>query len=263
MSITTQYEPRRLIRVVACVAPPFCPGEVHELAAADVVVDSDGVRLEALRRKVFAMADETSGCGGTGCTPLHVAECVWGGRPPDVLVAHDASTASLVFKGPLTGQVPWISLHKLARRVWPGQHCYALESLTRWRAWPGPHGPFTSILPCGAERDAELTAGLLAELLRDPGLIDVAETTLLDRFEWEGSDLGGGASLGGWSPLEAALAVSALPSKPLRQAPFPFDDQGEWGGIGLEDLRYFAHYSDDQLIAEAALAALQSRPRTE
>lgn len=258
MSITARsFQPRRSVRVLTCVASPFCPGEVHELAAVDVMVDGDGARFEGVEYKTFPVADGDAGHGGTTCTSLQVAACVWGGRPPDVLVSHDAATASLVFTDEITCGVPWVSLHKVGRRVWPGQHAYDLNQLARWRAWPGCRGSFLSTLPSGAARDAEFTARLLVELLDDPGLIDVAQAAFLDRVDREAS--GTGAGFGGWNALDAALSLSSLPSKPLREPPFPFDDQSEWAGIGTEDLRHFARFGDDDFVVDAARAVLQMR----
>lgn len=264
MSVTTRStQTHSVVRVLACVAAPFDPEEVHELAAADVVVvDSEGIRLESLHAKTFALSDWNCECGATTCTPMDVAAAVWGRRAPDALAAHDASTASLVFTRALTGRLPWVSLHKVARRVWPGQHSYDLNPLARWRAWAGPRGPFSSQLPSGAERDAELAAGLLAELLYDPGLRDVAEGAWLDQVEREGSEGDAAACFRARDALEAALVASALPSKPLREAPYPFDDQREWAGLGLEDLRHFARFSKNVSTAEAARTELQSRPQS-
>lgn len=259
MSITARLlETRTVIRVLACVAAPFDPEEVHELASVDVVVDGEGARIEALHAQTFALADRDDGLGATACTPMHVATTIWGRRSPDVLAAHDASTAALTFKRALTGGLRWMSLHKMARRVWPGQHSYELTPLSRWRSWTGPRGLFSYPLPSGAERDAELAAGLLVELLRDPGLRDVAEGVWLAEADREAS-AGASAAFRARDAVDAALVASAMPSKPLREAPFPFDDQREWGGIGSEDLKYFARFSEDSLTAEAARAELRTR----
>ena len=190
---------------------------------------------------------------------MHVTTAVWGGRSPDVLVAHDAVTASLTFTTALTCGLPWISLYRIARRVWPGQESYELYQLARWRAWAGPHGPFSSRLPSGAKRDAELTAGLFSELMQDPGLHDVAQDAFLEFAErTEGVD-DVATRLRSRDAVGAALFVGALPSKPLKPPPFPFDDQREWASIGVEDLRHHALYSDDDLTAAAAEHELRSR----
>jgi len=258
MNAIAKSTKRRLIfRVLTCVTAPVNPREIHELAAADVIVDRKGPRLEALRAETFRLDDGAH--GGTTCTPMHVTTAVWGGRSPDVLVAHDAVTASLTFTTALTCGLPWISLHKIARRVWPGQESYEPYPLARWRAWAGPHGPFSSRLPSGAERDAELAAGLLTELLQDPGLLDVAEGVWLEHA----ARVEGGGDLATLirtrNAVEAALLLSAIPAKPLKEPPYPFDDRREWVSIGLEDLRHHARYSDDSLTAEAAMAELRSR----
>ena len=133
MSAVARATKRRVIvRVLACVTAPVDPQEIHELAAADVVVDRKGAQLEALHAESFRLND--GACGGTTCTPMHVTTAVWGGRSPDVVVAHDAVTASLTFTRALTCGLPWISLHRVARRVWPGQESYDLYPLARWRA---------------------------------------------------------------------------------------------------------------------------------
>lgn len=203
---------RRLVRVLACAALPFDPAEVHELGAAEVIVDNVGARVEAVQAKAFSLSDLDEGTNGTGCTPIHMAVAIWGRRQPDALAAHDASTASLIFPRALTGGLPWISMHKVSRRVWPGQPSYELDSLSRWRAWAGPRNPFTSPLPSGAEKEAELAAGLLVELLNDPALRDVAESIWLE--ETERRRLAGGAveNVACTDPVRAALVASSLPS---------------------------------------------------
>lgn len=250
---------RRLVRVLACVALPFDPAEVHELAAAEVIVDNVGARVEAVQAKAFSLSDLDEGTNGTGCTPMHMAVAIWGRRQPDALAAHDASTASLIFPRALTGGLPWISMHKVSRRVWPGQPSYELDSLSRWRAWAGPRNPFTSPLPSGAEKEAELAAGLLVELLNDPALRDVAESIWLE--ETERRRLAGGAveNVACTDPVRAALVASSLPSKPLRHPPAPWDDQRDWAGVGLEDLWHFARFSSDGWITDAAKAELKAR----
>lgn len=252
--IARSFELPAIVRVLACVTAPVDPQEVHEIAVADVVVDRQGARLEAVHAEAFRLDD--GGRGGTTCTPMHVTTAVWGGCSPDVLVAHDAVTASLTFTTALTCGLPWISLHRVARRVWPGQDSYDLYALARWRAWAGPHGPFSSRLPSGAERDVELSAGILVELLRDPGLRDVAEAAWLEYAE---RSEGASTRIRAHDAVEAALFVSALPTKPLKEPPWPFDDQAEWAAIGLEDLRHHARYSGDSQTAEAATIELRSR----
>lgn len=255
--IVRPVERRVLARVLACVTAPADPREIYELAAADVVVDPTGARLEALHAETFRPDDQVR--GGTNCTPMHVTAAVWGGRSPDILVAYDAVTASLTFTQALTGGLPWMSLHPLARRVWPGQHSYELYPLACWRAWAGPHGPFSSRLPSGAEREAELAAGIFVELLQDPGLCDVAEAAWLEQAERSEALDQTSTCIRAHDAIEAALFVSALPAKPLKEPPWPFDDQAEWATIGLEDLRHHARYSGYSQTAEAALAELQSR----
>ena len=246
-----------IVRVLACVTAPVDPQEVHELAVADVVVDRKGARLDAVHAEAFRLDD--GGRGGTTCTPIHVTTAVWGGRSPDVLVGHDAVTASLTFTTALTCGLPWICLHKLARRVWPGQDSYDLSALARWRAWAGPHGPFSFRLPSGAERDVELAAGLLTELLQDPGLHDVAEAAWLEHAERVECRGDVATRIRARDAIEAALFVSTLPAKPLKEPPYPFDDQREWAGIGLEDLRHHARYGNDGCTTKAARAELLLR----
>ena len=248
---------RKFARVVTCVASPFHPFEVHELAALDVVVGADGVRLDDLRSIAFAPVCETPAGGSATCTSLNLTSCVWGGRSPDVLVAHDVATASLVFTDELTLGVPWISTHKLARRVFPCLHAYDLETVARWRGWPVQYGSFPSALPSGAARDAEMTGKLLVEILEEPGLLEVAQTALLDRVDRDGTC--DGPPLGGWNAIDAAVSLSRLPCKPLRSPPWPFDDQTTWLGIGIEDLRHFARFCEDGATAETARMELLHR----
>ena len=244
-----------LVRVLSAVALPIDVSEVYELAAADVVIDGAGARIDAVQAKEFEVSDWDD-C--TRCTPLHVAAAVWGRRQPAALAAHDAATTSLVFPRALTNDLPWLSLHKIARRVWPGQPSYEADALSRWRAWAGPRNPFTSPLPSGAEKDVELAAGLLVELLNDQALGDVAELVRLE--EWERRPANDAATEVLTSkPLIAALTISALPSKPVRPPPDPWDDQRDWAGVSVEDMRYFARFSSDVWTRTAAQAELEVR----
>ena len=131
--------PRGLVRVLSCVVPPFDPGELHELAVVDVAVGPDGSRAGPPRVKRFDVGFGRSRRAHSARISRHLSEAVWSGDVPGALAAHDASTASLVFAPSLTGPLRWISLHKVARRVWPGQPSYDVEALARWRAWAGPH----------------------------------------------------------------------------------------------------------------------------
>ena len=245
-----------LVRVLAAVALPIDVSEVHELAAADVVIDGEGARIDAVQAKEFDVSDWQNDC--TRCTPLHVAAAVWGRRQPAALAAHDAATTALVFPRALTNHLPWLSLHKIARRVWPGQPSYEADALSRWRAWAGPRNPFSSPLPSGAEKDVELAAGLLVELLNDQALGDVAELVCLEELERRpASDTA--TEVLTRTPLIAALTISDLPSKPLRRPPDPWDDQRDWAGVSVEDLWHFARFSSDVWTTTAAQAELEMR----
>ena len=253
--------PRRLVRVLACVAPPFDPGEVHELAVADVAVGGEGVRLEAVRTRRFVVCSEGSRRACRHYMVGQLAEAVWTGEPPGVLAAHDAGATSLVFAPSLTGPLPWISLHKVARRVWPGQPSYDLELLARWRGWAGPRGPFSTHLPSGAEREVDFAAGLLRELLEDPGLPDAGEAAWLEASERE-RPTRGGVAFDRNDAIQAALCTSSMPSRPLRNSPTPYDDRREWAGVGLDDLRHFARFSPHRETVRAARAELRRRKQS-
>ena len=251
--------PHRLVRVLACVAAPFDPREVHELAVADVTIGCVGARLDAVRAKKFVVDGERCSSAWSALLLRHLAEVVWSGEMPGALVSHDAATASVVFPPELTGPLQWISLHKVARRVWPGQPSYDLEALARWRAWAGRRGPFATPLPSGAEREAELAAGLLKELVEDPGLPDAGEAAWLDVAGRRCLQRRAAMPADGRDPLQAALAVSAMPSRPLRDPPTLWDDERDWAGVGFEDLRHFARYSPDKRAARAARSELKRR----
>ena len=249
----------RVLAASSTAAPPY---EVRELAACDMVVDDSGPGVGEPRLRVFGTAVED---GLESCNPAFVAQAVWGFGTPDVLVSHDASTASLVFGPAVTRNLPWISLHRVARRLWP--HCpaeYTLESLSKWRAEVGRTDALCGAPKRGAAREAHLTAALLAEMLTDPSLraagqpVDCSDVeryrrlglVLLDAFRYDA--------------LQSALRISTLPSPPLQYVPGPWDDDAAWSRVGTEDLRWVARHGRlgyPEYTQAAARAELGRRAR--
>lgn len=66
-AIAKPTERRLIFRVLTCVTAPVNPQEIHELAAADVIVDRKGPRLEASRAETFRLDDGAH--GGTRARP--------------------------------------------------------------------------------------------------------------------------------------------------------------------------------------------------
>ena len=104
-----------------------------------------------------------------------------------------------------------------------------------------------------------MTAGLLRELVEDPGLPDAGEAAWLDMVERRRVACGRTESRDARDPFEAALLVSALPSKPLLDPPTRFDDERDWAGVGLDDLEHFARFGSDKTVARAARVELRRR----
>ena len=155
-----------VLRVVTHLSAPARPNEIFEIAVVDALVDDAGVHIGETQIRLFDPIGD-AGDGGPGpCTPLHLAAAIWGGWTPDLLVSHDSASEAVLFGSSLTRGLPWLSLHRIARQVWPGRDSYELEALSASCA----DRRVRTSRPSGAAREAELTANLLSVVYADPGL---------------------------------------------------------------------------------------------
>ena len=252
-----------LVRILCAAAAPSAPDEVSELGRVDVLVDDTGLGVGEVVSHEFAFFDgQESETVLQGCTPMHIAFNVWGEGVPDALVAHDAASAGVVFGPGITRRLPWISLHRVARRVRPKAPIYSLEGLVRWRASLGRLDGACPDMPTGAAREAYLSALLLTALLQDPVLRIAGQPVRREdtaRHRRAGAVL---ADMVRRDGLQAAVRISSLPGPPLRVPPGPWDDQRDWLSVGVEDLSWFAQGHQGDWVRKAARDELARRART-
>lgn len=253
-----------LLRVIVAVASPYSPGEIGELACCDAVIDDSGPGVGEPRRRIFGTAVNRS---HRTCSPADLAQLIWEFATPDVLVAHDASKTALTFGPAITANLPWISLHKVARTLWPAapDGNYSLAALCRWRAKVGRTDALCGVPATGAAREAHLVAWLLAEILSEPSLraagqpMDCGEVerdqrlgdVLADMFRRDG--------------VQTALRISSLQGPPLEDHPFSWEGVEAWRAVGLDDLRWIVRAGPSEYAAHARAAAraeLGRRART-
>ena len=250
-----------LARVLTFVATPFAPEEVSELGRVDLTVHDGGCSMAEVKSKSFDAIGAGEGEAAIACTPMHAAMSVWSRGTPDVLVAHDATSAAVLFGPALTRRLPWVSLHRVARRVWPSAPQYSLEGLARWHAGMGLLPGVSFALPSGAAREAHLSAKLLAALLADPVLRVAGRPVLRSdraRHRRAGAVL---SDMVRCDALQAAVRISSLPAPPLRHPPGAWDDQREWASLGSEDVAWFARRDAGGWTGKAAGEELARRAR--
>ncbi len=153
------------------------PAEIIEFGRADVVSDAGGVTVEKpmarLYRPMNGIPPETMAVhhiteadftGDTPvCTPDRLRLAVWGGPPPDILVAHHCEFERQFVTEAVTDGLPWICTYKVALRIWPEAPRHSNQVLRYWRQLR--LDPGLAMPPHRAGPDAWVTAHLLAELL--------------------------------------------------------------------------------------------------
>ena len=243
------------LRVVAFTPSEVTWGEVTELACCDVVVDDSSPGVGAPRCETFGTAVD-HGC--RPCNPADVARLIWEHWTPDVIVAHDAASASTLFGPAITGRLPWLSLHRVARRVWPhAPDGYSVEDLARWRSVVGRAAPISEAPGHGAAREAHLTAALLAELLSEPSLpvagmpVECGEVERRRRLGAVFADMLRNDA------VQSAVRISSLCGPPAdpQGYPGPWDEDHAWSRLGVEDLRWIAMHGRRSYPAAAQAAA--------
>ena len=201
---------------------------------------------------------ESTACGMAGpCTPLHLAAALWGNWTPDLLVSHDAASEAVLFGKSLTRGLPWLSLHKVARQVWPGRDNYELEPLSAWLATPSTGAS----RPSGAAREAELAGRLFSAMYADPGLKILSNKLPVDLTARQPVPVRQLLDFCDDAELRAAMQISALPAPPLKYPPGPWDNADEWADIGTDDLINWAIASVDPWTTEAAQIEVERRRR--
>lgn len=165
------------------------PAEIIEFGRADVIVDSEGCRVERpmarLYRSLNGIPPETMAVhhitetdfdkNTPVCTPDRLRQAVWGGAPPDVLVAHNCEFERQFVTEAVTDDLPWICTYKVALHVWPDAPRHSNQVLRYWRGLV--LDPAYAMPPHRAGPDAWVTAHLLPELIQAASIEKMIEWT--------------------------------------------------------------------------------------
>ena len=192
-------------------------GRVDIETRGDVVIRSDQP-MSALYRQTGCLPepDDVAGIaeddlrGRRVCRPPILKRAIWAPTPPDVLVAHGASSMRMLIPAITHMPLPWICTYKVARMLCPTAPGYTLDELAGWlglSAGDEPAPPHHNRAAVQASR----TAALLTQLAR-------------------------GAT------LNQMLLMSAIITPPLLPPPMP-DDDASWRLVPDDDLHWFAHHA--------------------
>lgn len=154
------------------------PAEIIEIGRVDVVRRGDAIEIERpmarLYRPLRGIPPENMAIHHITpsdfdehtpvCTTERLQMAVWGGTPPDVLVAHNCEFERRFISDIVTKGLPWICTFKVALRVWPDAPRHTNQVLRYWRSLA--LDPAVAMPPHRAGPDAWVTAHLLAELLK-------------------------------------------------------------------------------------------------
>lgn len=222
------------LRVVAATTDRTAAAPVLQLARLDLIVADAWVDAGPPLTKSF----EPHGYGGPGplCTPVHVAQAVWGCWAPDALVAHDVPRAHAVFGAAVLG-LPWIDTYRVARQAWPDLYRFHLEDLLAQRGLmaaarevPG----FERLSPAG--QDVCMSGILAASMLSDPAVQALPVPPCPAGFDLR-PVLGSHAM----DPrLLQLMRVSQAEVEPLEMPPGPWDGDEAWWAVPASDLRWHA-----------------------
>nr|WP_282572278.1 exonuclease domain-containing protein [Roseomonas acroporae] len=154
------------------------PAEVIEFGRVDVVHEHGTWRVERpmarLYRPLHGIPPETMAVHHITeadfdvdtpvCTNERLRLAIWGGEPPNALVAHNAEFEQRFVTTAATDDLPWICTYKVALRAWPEAPRHSNQVLRYWRGLR--LDPSLAMPPHRAGPDAYVTASLLVELLR-------------------------------------------------------------------------------------------------
>ena len=222
------------LRVVAATTDRTAAAPVRELARLDLILTGEGVEAGPPVTKLF----EPHGYHGTGplCTPIHVAQAVWGNWAPDALVAHNVPRAQMVFGAAVPG-LSWIDTYRVARQAWPDVNDLRLEPLLAQRelmgtAWECPG--FGQLSPAG--REVRMCAVLAASMLSDSAVQALPAPPCP-----AGLDLRPVLGPHAMDPrLYRLMHLSQAEVEPLETPPGPWDADEAWWAVPASDLRWHA-----------------------
>ncbi len=179
-----------ILRVIDIETTGFeAPAEIIEVGRVDVVYDGATYRVEDPVSVLFrprcgippenmavhhlTMADFANNM--SVCTPHRLAEVLWGGGTPEVLVAHNAAFERRFITEADTSPLDWICTYKAAMRAWPEAPKHSNQVLRYWRGLD--LDPALAMPPHRAGPDAFVTAHLLVDLLSVVSFSDILRWT--------------------------------------------------------------------------------------
>lgn len=109
------------------------------------------------------------------CTPEKLKLAIWGGQPPDVVVAHNSAFEQTFIPEAITAPIPWICTYKSALRVWPEAPRHSNQVLRYWLSLKLDAA--LAMPPHRAAPDAYVTAQILLELLKVASVEDMIRWT--------------------------------------------------------------------------------------
>jgi len=165
------------------------PAEIIEFGRVDVVSSGTGSVIEPpmsrLYRPLLGIPPETMAvhhiceddfdAGTPVCSPDRLRLAVWGGRSPDILVAHNCDFERKFITAEITEALPWICTYKAALRVWPEAPKHSNQVLRYWLGLKLDKS--LAMPPHRAAPDAWVTAALLNELLKKASIPDLIKWT--------------------------------------------------------------------------------------
>jgi exodeoxyribonuclease X len=165
------------LRVIDIETSGGQPSEIIEIAAVDVVGDSEGWIAEPPRSRLFAPRGEISchamavhhltlddfDAGAAPCSEAALRDFLWAAERPDALAAHNAAFERQHISAAVTDALPWICTLKAARHAWPEAPGHSNQVLRYWRALK--LDPALAMPPHRAAPDAWVTAHILMDLL--------------------------------------------------------------------------------------------------
>jgi exodeoxyribonuclease X len=154
------------------------PAEIVELGRADVVSEGDGWRIDRPMARLYRplngippetmaihhITEDDFGADTQVCSEELLRKAVWGGEPPDILVAHNSEFEQMFIPETATDALPWICTYKVALHVWPDAPKHSNQVLRYWRGLKLDAA--MAMPPHRAGPDAWVTAHLLTELLK-------------------------------------------------------------------------------------------------
>ena len=234
------------VRIVAVEATAAATPEVVGLARTDLRIDECNVVVAPPRAIRFStVADE--GCPTLrACTPVHLANAVWGTGTPQVLVGYGAPVWDHLPPA-ITRSLPRIDMARVARLVWPGAPGYGCAELVDWLGLE----PAVLALPQGspeapARTVLEITALLVTAAFVETESFGTLRRSMADPLPGE---------LAGDPVLQAMVDISIAPAPPIGPIPSSTDSWATWRCLGGSDLDWIANDPGSSVFERRAARA--------